>query len=199
MVQFREKGCRFVMAVLIALVFLQLADAISAKVTYLMCGEYEAFSFTSLPHQVRIVWGLFFGVLSIHPAVSIWKRYLRVEQLHTGKHRWCVLFPLSQLILMGFCRQYDRAAGSMSWLTLAGMMLGCAAIFGMFHLFKREQEREQVEQLLRQERQLYQMEREEHEKLKQAQAEVAKIRHDYQNQVMVLERLLQEEQKGGYV
>ena len=37
----------------------------------------------------------------------------------------------------------------MSWLTLAGMMLGCAAIFGMFHLFKREQEREQVEQLRR--------------------------------------------------
>lgn len=76
-----------------------------------------------------------------------------------------------------------------TWLLFGGLLLSVITEIGVFELLNRSEERYRLETELRETRHYYEMEQIRYEQLKEMQEETARIRHDFQNYLLVLRNM----------
>ena len=127
------------------------------------------------------------AVLAYYLAFLIWRTLERVSWLKDGRQWLCVLLPLSQLFLLWyFTEVFIDGMRHFSFLTVAGALLSIFADAYMFVIFDRAREREDMEKELRLQKHLYELEQIRYHKLMESQEELERLRHDYQNYLLLL-------------
>lgn len=131
------------------------------------------------------------ATLALYPAVCLWDLLMSVGKGRGEKRLWlCVLLPLSQCLLLEyFVDAYESKFRNIPPWSFGGMALGLLLDFYMFFLFYRENRQYHAEQELLMEREIYSREQVYYENLRKNQEETARLRHDYQNYMQVLENM----------
>ena len=76
-----------------------------------------------------------------------------------------------------------------TWLLFVGLLLSVATEIGVFELLERAEERNRLESELRQMQHYYDMEQIHYEQLRELQEQTARIRHDFQNHLLMLQNM----------
>ncbi len=127
---------------------------------------------------------------------DLWKLFESRQWKWThSRLQWiCLLLPLGQgLLLTDYIRIYLNAIEQIRVSVLLGILLSMLADAGMFFLLEEAAEQSRLEEALRLQKRLYQREKYHYEELMQTQQETAKLRHDYQNYLLMLQELKKED------
>ena len=112
-----------------------------------------------------------------------------VKRRNVPRNIWIfLLFPISQYLMV--CNSpMDTYTGEVSfqypWYTIFGLLIGVAADVILFYVMFSQGEKEKIKQQLEETEKLIEMEKSYYETVKQHQEEIAKIRHDFGNQLTV--------------
>lgn len=113
---------------------------------------------------------------------------------HSGLQWISLILPLGQgLLLTDYIRIYLNNMGHIRVSVLLGILLSMLADAGVLFLLEEAAEQSRLEEELRLQERLYQREKLRYEELIQIQQETAKLRHDYQNYLLMLQELKEEE------
>ena len=188
-----------ILAMLLLTVALGMAEIITILITenFAEAGEriLEAGSqFTALGLLVMRP----LAVLAYFTAFLIWKLLDRASWLKDSRQWLCVLLPLGQVFLLWyFMEVYIDGMRKFSMFSVAGALLSIFADSYMFVVFQREQERENIEKELRLQRHLNELEQIRYCSIRESQEEMARLRHDYQNYLLVLDAVAKTEVSSG--
>jgi len=168
-------------------VYMILMELISLKLAYLMAGEYKLMQVESNFTIFALLWMFPLLAFGFYPLLCIWDLLQRVKWNRAGRQWLCVFLPLSQYFFLEyFARDYSARQQAVPAISILGMALGILADCYMFLLFYRENQRIEAEKELLEEKRMYERERLYYEHLKESQQETSRIRHDYQNYILML-------------
>lgn len=190
---FRATPVRRILSMALFYVYEFSGDLIATRIACIVFGGNKMMQtdsgFTLMGICITCLW----ATTALYPVICLWRLLMRVGKGQRERRLWlCVLLPLSQCILMEyFVDRYASKYRNIPAWSFAGMMLGLFVDFYMFFLFYREEQRYLAEQELLRERELYNKEQVYYENLRESQEETARLRHDYQNYMQVLENMAQ--------
>ena len=120
----------------------------------------------------------------------LWNRFKNIRW-HKNTHQiFCLLLPVGQCFFVEAMIQEDMVVmNGITWLLFWGLLLSVITEIGVFELLNRSEERYRLETELRETRHYYEMEQIRYEQLKEMQEETARIRHDFQNYLLVLRNM----------
>ena len=137
------------------------------------------------------------ATLAYYIAFLTWNLLQRSSWVRGSRQWLCLLLPLSQTFLLWYLTEvYTDLEEVLPVPVLAGVFLALAADIYMFVIFDRAQKREYIEKELRLQKHLHEIERIQYDRLRMSLEETARLRHDYQNYLLVL-RATSEMEKPG--
>lgn len=127
---------------------------------------------------------LAFGTVA---GIWIWK-WFESRNWDANKYQWfCFVFPMSQMLLLRYTMDKNISSSyKISGLVLIGLFIGIVADIYMFWLFERMNSKRIMERKVRELKQQYELEKIKYEQVKKIQEETARMRHDFQNYLLVL-------------
>lgn len=147
---FKGRWYQRLMAVAVIMLFMQLVEMTGSNLTFRLTGSYEMYQLNSIPFAVNCLICILLQGLVIQPAVLVWNAFQRMKRKDFGKTWLCVLFPISQYLIMeSYLDVWAGQRDLVPILVIAGMLLGTAANLYVFVLLTRENARIQAEQELR--------------------------------------------------
>lgn len=135
----------------------------------------------------------FFGVIADY---WLWKRFERRQwKLMRSELRWiCLILPIGQsLLLCGYAERYLMVLHQIDPKLVAGVILSILANVGTFYLIEGVEEQKKLASEVMIQKRLHRSEKIRYEQLHQDQEDMAKLRHDYQNYLMMLQGLKEEQ------
>lgn len=137
------------------------------------------------------------ATLAYYAAFQVWNLLQHSSWIRGGRQWLCVILPLSQIFLLWYLTEaYTEESATLPLPALAGVFLAFAADIYMVVIFDQAQKREQMENELRIRKRLYEVEQLRYDRLRSSQEETARLRHDFQNYLLVLRGLLEKEHSG---
>ena len=137
------------------------------------------------------------ATLAYYAAFQVWNLLQHSSWIRGGRQWLCVILPLSQIFLLWYLTEaYTEESATLPLPALAGVFLAFAADIYMVVIFDQAQKREQMENELRIRKRLYELEQLRYDRLRSSQEETARLRHDFQNYLLVLRGLLEKEHSG---
>lgn len=120
--------------------------------------------------------------------LAAWKQYHDAEwKSWQWSQLWlCVLFFLSQFIILQEIFFFVIGGGIISTINIFGLMLSGIADLILFYAFRSQDKKIKVERRLRELRYLYEREELYFQEIEERQKEMEKIRHDFKNQISVI-------------
>ena len=117
--------------------------------------------------------------------VLVWNAVTKRQ--HTPRNVWVfVLFPLSQMMLIWNLNEamlFSLPSAEEQMITALGLILGFTADLALFYVLMRQGERDALAQQVHELEQLRQMELLHYQSIETRREEMAKIRHDFNNQL----------------
>lgn len=131
--------------------------------------------------------------LGYYAAFQIWNALQRSFWIRGSRQWLCIILPLSQAFLLWYLADmYPREMELFPVSVLAGVILGFAADIYMFVIFEQAQKREQTEHEICLQKHLYELECLRYNRLKESLEEAARLRHDFQNYLLVIRSMAEE-------
>lgn len=192
-VLFRAALVKRVLALVFYYVYMFSGEMVTMNITCLIFGRNEIMQLESNYTLTGVILMSLWATLFFYPVLCLWELLLKAEHHRRRGHLWlCVLLPLDQFLLMEyFVQTYEAERLTPPVWSVGGIILGILADVYMFFLFYRENRQFQLSQELLEEQELYRREQLYYEHLKESQEETARIRHDYQNYILVLRNMIQ--------
>ena len=171
-----------------------LMDALSISITTAIVGDFELYQTGSSYTLIASVCSTILITLGTLMFVWGWKmvdKGRRGLELYQG---FCWMLPTSQYVIVQqtATRIYLNGSG-IHWLFILGLLLGGLADVYMFHCFIQLNERRAVEAELREMQYQYEMEKLRYGELREKEEEIAKIRHDFGNYVLVMKSMVEKQ------
>lgn len=163
-------------------------DMIGVKLIYLIAESYNMKDTEFL--LVAVICSGMLITLGTVILVQLWK-VLEEKNWKVEGHQWlCVILPLSQYVILQQTAMYfSKNAIAVPITMIAGLFLGIFADIYMFLLFDRMHAKKKAEQELVHLRYQYELEKLRYEELLEVQEETEKIKHDFQNYLIVLKNM----------
>lgn len=160
-------------------------DLLGMQVATMIVGERELFdtiyvSASTFCSGITITMGTII-------AVWIWK-IVEERKWKIDRYQWfALLLPVSQHIILQYLYvKYTGKLNTISRMVGFGIVLGLIGDILMFWLFERSNTKKQAEEELRQLKYQYEKEQLRYTALLEKQEEISKMRHDFQNYVLVM-------------
>lgn len=129
-------------------------------------------------------------VIACYVDCYIWNRFRNIRWQNNTHQFFCLLLPVGQIFFMEAMLQEDMVImHKTTWLLFVGLLLSVATEIGVFELLERAEERNRLESELRQMQHYYDMEQIHYEQLRELQEQTARIRHDFQNHLLMLQNV----------
>ena len=163
-------------------------DMIGVNLTYLIAGSYNMYDTQFL--LIAVVCSGTLITLGTVILVQLWK-VLEEKSWRAEGYQWlCVILPLSQyVILQQTVMYFSRDTIAVPITMIAGLFLGIFADIYMFLLFDRMHAKKEAEKELVHLKYQYELEQLRYEELIAVQEETEKIKHDFQNYLIVLNNM----------
>lgn len=166
-------------------IFSILAELTAVFAAEWIIGPYEQFNFASMSFRFAVMmYYPAFALISI-PLIYILRSVNRISEEKVSRgYEWLALaFPIAQFLMV-----YIQA-GVTTVTTIPGLLgifLGSVADYILIMLLNKEHTQKQLAYELEEEQRLYAQEEASYRLIEEEQEMIAQIRHDYQNQLMVL-------------
>lgn len=149
-------------------------------------------SFNSL--GMFLIVALDVAIITIFSIVLLiaWNRFINYKK--TGRKIWIFfIFPISQLITLYFFNGRDGAEVFYSnFFSCIGILLGFVADFILLYMLMEQGQKEELEKQLRELETLYRVENVHYQSIEARRAEMAKLRHDFNNQLLTAYHLTEQ-------
>ena len=183
---FKASLCKRILAVTFFWSYEFLGEFIALKVAYAITGELTILQLGSAFMNLSLVLMMVYSALFFYPLLWIWDKMRNVEWL-------MLLFPLSQFVLSStYVVRCESIHSVVSFAAGLGMLLGVVGDCYMFSLFYLRERRKRVEHEIRNIRYLWERERIRYKELEERQKDSARIRHDFQNYLLMLQKITRE-------
>lgn len=198
---FQGTPAKRVLSMVLFAVYMYFMELVAVRVANLIVGENRLMDLESNFTLISLIIIDILLAFGYYPLLCLWNLLLKISWNSTsGRRQWlCVILPLSQYFLMEYLAiTYNIRQEVIPGLSIWGFLLGVLADFYMFILFYRDNRKRKAEEALQQEQKLYEREQLYYEHLQESQKEIAGIRHDYQNYILVLRNLSQKKHMEGH-
>lgn len=119
--------------------------------------------------------------------VWIWRK-MNERKWKIDRYQWITLFlPASQYVILQRIGVYSaKEIGISSTIFVVGIVLGLIGDIYMFWLFERSNTKKKAEEELKQLQHQYELEKIRYTSLLKKQDEISKLRHDFQNYILIM-------------
>lgn len=179
---------RKMLAVLMYMLLQMAMDLAGLEIAMLITGIKEVYNTVFLQVGVICSWSM----ITLGTVIGAWAwNYFEGRRWNIDRYQWvCLILPFSQCALMQSAAMRNLGKNSMiSWIIVAGVVMGLLANVYMYWLFERNNKRKAVEKEIRILQQQYEIERMKFEQLKIMQEETARMRHEMQNYLMTIKNM----------
>lgn len=170
---------------------MNLIDSLGMDLTTFLFGEFDFMNLDSYQYTIfYICISYVFITISSLGVLFVWKKVEKMDWSLIGLQYLCILLPISQFILLNYyVNKYLLHAEQLPITIVIGVILAfladCYMLFLIYRLNIRKHAEIELHQVLHQ----YEMEQIHYNELKKQQDEMSKIRHDFQNYILTIEKL----------
>ena len=176
------------MATLVYMIVQMLMDIAGMELAVVFTGAKEIFDIKYL--NVAAFCSCLMITLGTVACVWIWKK-IEDRKWRIDNYQWfCMILPISQyIIFQGIAARQIRSFEYVNTVVALGGVIAFLADIIMLWMFEKSNARRKAEIEMRHLNQQYELEKMRYEQLKESQEEMAKMRHDFQNYVLVLKHM----------
>lgn len=187
---FKAEWPRRILAITFLWTYLLISEVTASGIAYLVTGSLEILEINSDYMLVGLMLVMLCMTVFLVPALWLWKQMLKIEWFF-GRGQWLsILFPISQ---WGLFESYVIGCNNIytvaSLVSGVGIVLGVAGDCYMFRMFYRNGQELKAEDELRRLRYFREKDRIYYERLEKEVRETARIRHDFQNYLLMLQKV----------
>lgn len=165
-------------------------EMIGMTITGMLYGSYDIMNTNSGYTLVVALVSLPLITLGTVVLARIWSLTEKIEWKSLNYQWLCLILPISQYIVFwSIAERYSVQAQKISQKAFMGIIIALLADIYMFLLFYRSNRRYSAEKELERLKYQYEMEKLRYEQMKKGYEETAKIRHDFQNFILVLKQV----------
>ncbi|MGN0385515.1 MAG: sensor histidine kinase [Lachnospiraceae bacterium] len=126
----------------------------------------------------------------------VWKRFIMKNNCQAGNFIVFMFFPLGQvLLLISHADEFYAIRATQSFSLISGIIVGLLADILLLATILRQQQMREIELKLGEMKQTWEVEKKHYEEIENRREELAKIRHDMNEQFILMKELLKQDDR----